>query len=474
MTFPDILTPFATKRFKSRFLLINGLGCWTLVRPDAYHQLLRGTLSPDSVIMLTEQGVLHDYEKSDCLDEHFLNFIKPYLGGPHLHIIPVTTGCNLNCVYCRTSKTRASASINPPLHRLTRIIDFILSGPQPKVFLEFGIGEPLVRPQILLELMRYAKRLAQRKKKEIVFKVTTNGTRLKKSIIEVFAKYKVQIGLSLDGPKLLHDRQRPSLDGSSSYEAVSSCIRVLLKGNYPKISSSVTVTRWTIAHLGEIIDEYVRLGLESVGLRFVGCQGSAEDNQETLLVNNAMIRKYLPQALRRIVELNRQGVRLRETYLSLFCEKIFQAIQPAHTELMSPCGFAIGQLAYSSDGTIYGCEECLSAMKFPLGHVETDTLTSVLSQPIVGTVLRHSFLDDLACTPCPYRPFCGQCPVIAYQQSGSFLPMSRRSNRCATTQIYCDFIFDSIINRDSAFRAYCQNFNYRWQDFDSIITKAGH
>jgi uncharacterized protein len=474
MTFPGLITPFAIKRHKSHFLLVNGLGCWTLARPDAYHQLLRGILSSDSVLALIEQGVLYDYEKPDCVDEHFLNSMKPYLGGPHLHIIPVTTDCNLNCVYCRTSKTRASASVNPPLPRLTRMIDFILSGPQPKVFLEFGIGEPLLRPEILLELMRYAKRLAQRKKKEIVFKVTTNGTRLKESIIDVFAKNKVQIGFSLDGPKLLHDRQRPSLDGSSSYDAVSSWIRDLLKGNYPKISSSVTVTRWTIAHLGEIVDEYVRLGLESISLRFVGCQGRAEDRHRTLLVNNAMIRKYLPQTLRKIVDLNKQGVRLRETYLSLFCEKILKAIQPAHTELMSPCGFAIGQLAYSSDGTIYGCEECLAAMKFPLGHVETDSLNSVLAHPIVGTVLRHSFLDDLACTPCPYRPFCGQCPVIAYQQSNSFLPMSVRSNRCATTRIYCDFIFDSIMNRDPAFRAYCHNFDYRWRSFDSIITKGGH
>jgi uncharacterized protein len=474
MMFPDVITPFSIKRFKSHFLLVNALGRWVLLEPAAYHHFLRGTLARTSVQELKEQGIFYDFKRFDCVDEHMINSIKPYFGGPHLHIIPITAGCNLDCVYCRTSMARSTGPPNPSFDKLTRIVDFALSGPQQKIFLEFGIGEPLLRPKILLRLMHYSERSARQNNKEIVFKVTTNGTRFNESIINEFGKLGVQIGISLDGPRSIHDRQRPSKDGMSSYEATSNWIQVLLKKNYPRISPSVTVTRWNIDHISEIIDEYVKIGLESISFRFVGCQGSAIGSKDSILVKNDMIQKHLPKALRKIIKLNTQGVRLRETYLSLFCQKIFDAVQPAHTELMSPCGFAIGQLAYSSDGTIYGCEECLSATKFPLGNVERDTLASILSRPIVGTVLKHSFLDNLACVPCSYLPFCGQCPVITFQQSNSFLPIRVHSNRCATTRIYCDFIFNSIMNQDPAFLAYCENFGYSWKSLDNFITKSIH
>jgi radical SAM protein with 4Fe4S-binding SPASM domain len=472
MAYPDIITPFTIKRLKSHFLLVNALGRWALLKPAAYHGFLRGTLPEESVQELTEQGIFYDLERLDCVDQHMINSISPYLNGPHLHIIPITTGCNLDCVYCRTSDARTVGPVNPSFNKLTQIVDFSLSGSQRRLFLEFGIGEPLLRPKVLLRLMRYAKRSGQRNGQEIAFKLTTNGTHFDESMIHEFEKLGVQIGISLDGPKPLHDRQRPSRDGHSSYTATSNWIKFLLENNYPKLSASVTVTRWNIVYLSEIIDEYINLGLGSIAFRFVGCQGRATDDIESIRVSNDSIRKYLPKALRRIVELNAQGIRLRETYLSLFCEKIFNDVQPAHTELMSPCGFAVGQLAYASDGTIYGCEECLSATQFPLGHVESDSVISIKYHPIVETVLKHSFLDNLTCTPCSYMPFCGQCPVITYQHANRFLPVKVHSNRCMTTKIYCDFIFNSIITKDPAFLAYCENFGYSWQNFCDLIVKS--
>jgi radical SAM protein with 4Fe4S-binding SPASM domain len=368
-------------------------------------------------------------------------------------------------------RSRASP-VNPPIETLKKIVDFALSCPHPEPTLEFGIGEPMLRPRVLVDLIRYARRVAGEMATYPDIRVTTNGTRCSEAIIRQLVENDVRIAISLDGPKDLHDRQRPSVDGQSSHEAASRWIRALVEQGYRKVNASVTVTRWNIEHLGDVVAEYVDTGLPSITLRFVGCQGSALQSQDSVLVDNQTIRRYLPDALRTITTLNGKGVRLLETYLSLYCRMLFDRDRPAMTELMSPCGFAIAQLAYAPDGHVFGCEECMSAGLAPLGHIARDNLSSMLSQPIVRQILERSFLDDLACVPCPYLPFCGQCPVLQHHRSNSFLPIKAHSNRCTITKVYLDFIFTAISSDDPAFRAYCDNWGHAWHSVDGITTKG--
>jgi radical SAM protein with 4Fe4S-binding SPASM domain len=181
-----------------------------------------------------------------------------------------------------------------------------------------------------------------------------------------------------------------------------------------------------------------------------------------MLLTKEALGRALPQALHRVVELNARGTRLREAYLSFYCQQVFGSHRETMTELMSPCGFGIAQLAYSPDGRIFGCEEYMSAGMPALGHVAKDTPSFVVRHPTVREVLEKSFLEDLACASCAFVPYCGQCPALAKQHTRSFLPVKALSLRCAMTMEYLTFIFERAAVDDPALRGYCERFGHGW------------
>jgi uncharacterized protein len=470
----DVMAPYSVAKVAGRYLVVNTLGNWALFEPDAYHRLLRGALSPSAVRTLVDEGVLRDRARPAFTKNHVLEALRPHCGGPSLHVIALGAGCNLDCVYCRTSVMRASSSArNPTTDDLERIVDFALSFPLKQQMLEFGVGEPTLRTEIMLHVIEYAERVAEARGKQVAFRLTTNGTHLDEATVERLVAHDVHISISLDGPADLHDKQRPRAGGQrGSFVSAARCIADLCRNrHYPKVSASTTITGWNVDHLDEIIDLYVDLGVEKVALRPVVAQGAAMSGGTDLLLRREALELAFPRALARIVELGAGGTRLQEAYLSFYCQQVF-GDRRAMTEAMSPCGFGIGQLAYSPDGSIFGCEEYMSAGLPALGHVTRDTPTTIVHHPTVREVLEKSFLDDLACASCAFIPYCGQCPALAKLQTGSFLPTKSLTLRCAMTRAYQTFIFERAAVDDPALRGYCERYAHGWrQDLgEGVIT----
>jgi len=463
--FPEVIAPYSVTKVAGRYLVVNTLGNWALLEPDAYHRLLRGTIGPAAVAALVDEGVLGDPARPAFTENHLMEALRPHRGGPSLHVVPLTASCNLACVYCRTSKMRAtSANKNPTLDELKRIVDFALSSPLKHQTLEFGVGEPTLRTEIMFKVISYAERVAEAKGKRVEFRLTTNGILLDNETVDRLIAHGVHISISIDGPANLHDRLRPrSVGRRGSFASASRWIARLSRDQRrPMVSASTTITGWNVDRLDEIIDLYIDLGVERVALRPMGTQGAATSGEADVLLTREALRRAFPNALRRIVELNARGTRLREAYLSFYCQQVFGGQRETMTELMSPCGFGIAQLAYSPDGAIFGCEEYMAAGLPALGHVERDTPASIVRHPRVREVLEKSFLDDLACASCAFVPYCGQCPALAGQHTGSLLPIKALSMRCAMTMAYLTFIFEAAVIDDPALRGYCETHGHGW------------
>jgi radical SAM protein with 4Fe4S-binding SPASM domain len=369
----------------------------------------------------------------------------------------------------------ASARRNPTLDELKRIVDFALAFPLKRQTLELGVGEPTLRIETMFEVISYAEGVAERLGKQVEIRLTTNGVLLDDETVERLVAHGVHISISIDGPADLHDRLRPPSvgQGGSFAPAARWIARLSRDPRRPKVTASTTLTGWNVGRLDEIIDLYVELGVERVALRPVGAQGAATSRGDGMLLTREALRRALPQALRRIVDLNAMGKGLREGYLSFYCQQVFGSHRETMTELMSPCGFGIAQLAYSPDGRVFGCEEYMAAGLPALGHVEQDTPASVVGHPTVREVLEKSFLDDLACASCAFVPYCGQCPALAKQHTGTFLPVKALSIRCAMTTVYLTFIFERAAVDDPALRGYCEKHGHGWlQDLGEGVSTS--
>ena len=116
-----------------------------------------------------------------------------------VEVRPLGVTCNIQCLYCYQNPQRDAANISQSydLTKIKEAID-IEGGP----FTLFG-GEPLLLPLRDLENLwawgheRYGKNSIQ-----------TNGTLVSDEHIALFHKYKVHVGMSLDGPGELNQCEK--------------------------------------------------------------------------------------------------------------------------------------------------------------------------------------------------------------------------------------------------------------------------
>lgn len=90
----------------------------------------------------------------------------------------------------------------------------------------FHGGEPLLIP-----VSQYRKCLdtliADNSDLDFTFQIQTNGTIINDEIITFLKDYNIQPGISVDGPRYVHDSQRMTADGSPSYSLIMKNIRQL-------------------------------------------------------------------------------------------------------------------------------------------------------------------------------------------------------------------------------------------------------
>src|SRR5215510_4821475 len=113
-----------------------------------------------------------------------------------VEVRPLGVRCNIQCQYCYQNPPRDAGNV-PHAYDLDRMKAAILE--EGGDFSLFG-GEPLLVPVIDLEALwawgfeRFGRNGVQ-----------TNGSLIRDAHIELFKRYKVHVGISIDGPGPLND-----------------------------------------------------------------------------------------------------------------------------------------------------------------------------------------------------------------------------------------------------------------------------
>jgi len=153
------------------------------------------------------------------------------------HLLSKPTGavCNLDCKYCFF----LSKEMLYPGSRFrmaddmleTYIRQLLESQPGPEVAVAWQGGEPTLMGldffKRSVELVERHRRPAQR----IAYTLQTNGTKIDDEWAAFFAEHKFLIGLSVDGPRHLHDAYRVDKGGQGSFDQVMAGWRTLAERN---------------------------------------------------------------------------------------------------------------------------------------------------------------------------------------------------------------------------------------------------
>lgn len=150
----------------------------------------------------------------------------------HLLAKPVGAACNLSCEYCFfLSKERLypdGSRLMDEITLATYISQLMASSPGPEVQVSWQGGEPMLRG---LDFYRRSVELAERYRRphqRVLHTIQTNGTLVTDEWAAFFKDHGYLVGLSIDGPRDLHDAYRIDKKGQGTFlEAVRGwhCLR---------------------------------------------------------------------------------------------------------------------------------------------------------------------------------------------------------------------------------------------------------
>ncbi len=153
--------------------------------------------------------------------------------GFHIMTKPIGPICNLDCKYCFYLEKEKLYSDERKWKMSDEVLEeyirqYIQSQPAPEIIFAWQGGEPtLLGVSFFRRVVELQQKYADGKK--IANALQTNGTLLDDEWCEFFAQHKFLIGLSIDGPRELHDKYRVDKQGKPSFDAVMCGLELLKK-----------------------------------------------------------------------------------------------------------------------------------------------------------------------------------------------------------------------------------------------------
>lgn len=138
--------------------------------------------------------------------------------------LELTQSCNQRCRYC--AYTYDVARTDHPRHMSLQTarnaVEVYLahSAKAASRCVSFWGGEPLLRFETLRNVVKLVQSETAGAANAPFFQFTTNGTLIDHDVACFLAANRIRLLVSLDGPKLLHDRYRRTVSGHGTYDAV--------------------------------------------------------------------------------------------------------------------------------------------------------------------------------------------------------------------------------------------------------------
>ena len=453
---------FRYRPLENGYLLTNDVGDFRFLSEEEFFALLSGAVSKtsDKYKDYLSCGFIKEKEKdlatsqADILASKWQEKNYFIFSGPTLHIMVLTRQCNLSCVYCHAAST-SSSKMAMTKETARKTLNLIFNSVSKHITIEFQGGEPLLNWDVLEFVVRESKKRAAKLDKDLFITLVTNLTAMNDSRLDFLCSNNVSLCTSLDGDQLLHNKNRPCrTEAIDSYEQAVKWIEKIKQKTGMLPGALLTVTKQSLSNWKQIVDEYVKLGMKGIFIRFLNPFGAAYENSSDISYTPDEFFEFYKNSLNYILDLNLKGLSLiKERTTEILLQKIFLNYDPQYMDLRSPCGAGVGQIAYNYDGEVFTCDEgrMLAAMgdtSFCIGNVYKNTYKGIMSSPVLKSMVTASLTDlQPACAYCAYKPYCGVCPIFNYRDHGDLF-MYGENYRCLIYKKIFDYLFSILIKND--------------------------
>jgi len=256
--------------------------------------------------------------------------------------LDLTKDCCLRCTYCFKGEKKHQEMC---LETAFRVIDWLIEASfdyRGELYVNFMGGEPLLRFDLIKELVPYGKRRARQFGKRIHFGCTTNMVLVNEEIIEFWKKWGMGFHTSIDGIPEVQDAHRCFPNGKGSSQIIEKKVPLIL--NYrPTVAARATCCPDTVQHLYESVLYFEKLGYKNI----VFAQAT---NMEWQNKHFKILDEQLEKLSNFYIEKFRAGI---EFNISPLDEAIRAIVTPARQK--PHCGAGRGLLLIDTEGNIWPC-----------------------------------------------------------------------------------------------------------------------
>jgi len=212
------------------------------------------------------------------------------MNGVDLLVIQPTPFCNINCSYCylpdRTNSKKITADIIE--HIADALIKDRLVG--PRLSIVWHAGEPLVLPPgFYLPFFQLLESKFRPQGIIIQHTIQTNGTLITQDWCNLINQYGIKTGISIDGPREVHDTHRKTRSGKGTFDAIMNGLRLLQANNIPYHAIAV-VTEKTLEDPDAFFDFFSENGFYQLGMNIEEIEG---EHRQSSVFSEAVYEKVI-------------------------------------------------------------------------------------------------------------------------------------------------------------------------------------
>ena len=388
----------------------------------------------------TERG----YLKESCLKgiEHPASSFIPFHLDKHMIqlTMQVTQDCNLRCSYCTYgggySHQRTHSNKRMTLSTMKKCVDFIMarSTGVDEICIGFYGGEPLLEYDNIKKCVAYVNE--KYCGRSVRYTITTNGTCIDDDMLQFVNASDININISFDGPRELHDMNRKYEDGTGSFDGIMRNV-AYIKEKFPHLYGKISFMT-TIAPGVDFscINDFFNVEDVLAGSSYRYNTVSEISAKEKMNYDDMYTTTYNYQITK--VLLAALGMYSNEKVSKLFASQL-SSIEIRYSSLSKggmlekshpggPCVPGAMRPFIDVDGNIFPCERVSEGSEvMQIGHIDTG-----FDKNKIHEILNIGQLTIDECSSCWSFTYCGLCAAAC--DDGSSLSRETKLGNCESVK----------------------------------------
>ena len=359
-------------------------------------------------------------------------------------VVQPTPFCNINCSYCYLPQRDVKTVMQQATVAVLFDKIFASGWASPQLTVIWHAGEPLVLPVAFYETAFAAIEAVRPAGIEVRHAFQTNGMLITPAWCDALKRHDIGIGVSIDGPRHLHDAHRVTRAGRGTFDQTLAGVRLLRREHVPFHVISV-LSADSLDAPEEMLDFYLSEGIENVCFNVEESEG---DHVSGLFAATDAQQRFA-RFLERFWTLSRASGRI--SFVREIDEMLPRVFRPDDAEIGNVQAAPFGMLNVDCHGNVSSFSPELLGLRnaayndFIIGNIVTDTLDDMRRSAPMQAMTRDIAAGVEACRQgCGYFSVCGGgAPVNKLAENGSF--RSGATSFCRLTQMVpTDLILDAF------------------------------